>query len=45
MNRRFAAVVVAALLRFVVQSTDYRGTSKRLRTELKAIVDSITIEP
>jgi hypothetical protein len=32
-------------LRFVVQSTDYPGTSKRHRAELKAIVDSITIEP
>jgi hypothetical protein len=32
-------------LRFVVQSTDYAGTSAEHRAELKAIVDSITIEP
>jgi hypothetical protein len=32
-------------LRFVVQSTDYRGTSAKHRAELQAIVDSIRIEP
>jgi hypothetical protein len=32
-------------LRFVVQSTDYPGTSAKHRTELQAIVDSIQIEP
>jgi hypothetical protein len=32
-------------LRFVVQSTDYAGTSKEDRDELQAIVDSIQIEP
>ena len=32
-------------LRFVVQSTDYAGTSKEHRAELQAMVDSITIEP
>ena len=32
-------------LRFVVQSTDYAGTSAEHRSELQAIVDSITIEP
>jgi hypothetical protein len=32
-------------LRFVVQSTDYAGTSKKHRSELQAIVDSIHIEP
>jgi hypothetical protein len=32
-------------LRFVVQSTDYAGTSKKHRSELQAIVDSIKIEP
>lgn len=32
-------------LRFVVQSTDYAGTSKEHRSELKAIVKSIEIEP
>jgi hypothetical protein len=32
-------------LRFVVQSTDYVGTSKKHRSELQAIVDSIEIEP
>jgi hypothetical protein len=32
-------------LRIVVQSTDYRGTSKEHRKELQAIVDSIHIEP
>ena len=32
-------------LRFVVQSTDYAGTSAKHRTELQAIVDSIQIEP
>ncbi len=32
-------------LRFVVQSTDYVGTSTKHRSELAAIVDSITIEP
>ena len=32
-------------LRFVVQSTDYPGTSAKHRAELAAIVESITIEP
>jgi hypothetical protein len=32
-------------LRFVVQSTDYAGTSAEHRSELQAIVDSIKIEP
>ena len=32
-------------LRFVVQSTDYAGTSKERRKALQAIVDSIKIEP
>ena len=32
-------------LRFVVQSTDYPGTSAKHRSELEAIVDSITFEP
>ena len=32
-------------LRFVVQSTDYAGTSAKHRSELQAIVDSIKIEP
>jgi hypothetical protein len=32
-------------LRFVVQSTDYPGTSAKHRSELQAIVDSIKIEP
>ena len=32
-------------LRFVVQSTDYPGTSPKHRAELQAIVDSIKIEP
>ena len=32
-------------LRFVVQSTDYAGTSAKHRSELAAIVDSIMIEP
>ncbi len=32
-------------LRFVVQSTDYAGTSAKHRAELEAMVDSITIEP
>ena len=32
-------------LRFVVQSTDYPGTAAKHRSELEAIVDSITIEP
>jgi hypothetical protein len=32
-------------LRFVVQSTDYPGTSAKDRRELQAIVDSIRIEP
>jgi hypothetical protein len=32
-------------LRFVVQATDYAGTSKEHRSELQAIVDSIRIEP
>jgi hypothetical protein len=32
-------------LRFVVQSTDYPGTSAKHRSELEAIVDSITIAP
>ena len=32
-------------LRFVVQSTDYAGTSAEHRSELEAIVDSIEIEP
>jgi hypothetical protein len=32
-------------LRFVVQSTDYAGTSAQHQAELKAIVESIKIEP
>ena len=32
-------------LRFVIQSTDYPGTSAKHRAELQAIVDSIKIEP
>ena len=32
-------------LRFVIQSTDYPGTSAKHRSELEAIVDSIQIEP
>jgi hypothetical protein len=32
-------------LRFVVQGTDYPGTSAKHRSELEAIVDSIRIEP
>ena len=32
-------------LRFVVQSTDYPGTSAKHRSELQAIVDSIEFEP
>jgi hypothetical protein len=32
-------------LRFVIQSTDYAGTSAKHRAELQAIVDSIKIEP
>ncbi len=32
-------------LRFVVQSTDYAGTSAKHRSELQAIVDSIRFEP
>jgi hypothetical protein len=32
-------------LRFVVQSTDYPGTSAKHRSELMAIVDSIKIDP
>ena len=32
-------------LRFVVQSTDYAGTSKEHRSELQTIVDSIRFEP
>jgi len=32
-------------LRFVILTTTYEGTSKRHRSELEAIVDSITIEP
>lgn len=32
-------------LRFVVQSTDYAGTSAKHRSELAAIVESIKIEP
>jgi hypothetical protein len=32
-------------LRFVVQSTDHAGTSAEHRSELEAIVHSITIEP
>ena len=32
-------------LRFVIQSTDYPGTSAKHRSELQVIVDSIEIEP